>query len=484
MTLYAGIDMGTSGVRVVLADGADKIHADASVSIKVDRPHPGWSQQHPDLWWQATCDVFDRLSANHPELMAQARSIGLSGQMLGSVLLNKNDQPTHTSILWNDQRALAECGEMLAAVPDMGMRTGGNPDPGLTAPKLLWLAKHVPQALEQAEVLILPKDYVRLCLTGERASDPSDAAGTLLLDCKSHSWDEELARAAGWSLERLPVLVASHEAAGTLRPELQRRWGFSKPVPVATGAGDNMACALGVGATIAGDAVVTLGTSGVLCAVDGGFHPAPQSAVLTNPHGAPDTYLSMGVVMSATQSLEWLASLSRIEVSQLAALVDDMVAEQGIKSAPVMRPSLTGIRTPDNRPDAGAAISGMTSLTDAPALAYAVMEGVAFQFFDCLKAQKEAGVPLNSITAVGGGSKNRLWVQLIATLFETSIQVPGASSASAAIGAARLGSVASGDFSVDEALSRKPANAMSIEPDPQLNGVLAARYERFCDLPK
>ena len=192
MTLYAGIDMGTSGVRVVLADGADKIHAEASVSLEVDRPHPGWSQQHPDLWWQATCKAFEQLTAEHPSLMAQVGGIGLSGQMLGSVLVDKNDRPTHTSILWNDQRALAECKELLARVPDMGMRTAGTPDPGFTAPKLLWLARHVPEALENAQILLLPKDYVRLCLTGERASEPSDAAGTLLLDCKSRSWDREL----------------------------------------------------------------------------------------------------------------------------------------------------------------------------------------------------------------------------------------------------------------------------------------------------
>ncbi|HHG90609.1 MAG TPA: xylulokinase [Devosia sp.] len=484
MTLYAGIDMGTSGVRIVLADGADKIHAEASVALEVDRPHPGWSQQHPDLWWQATGKAFEQLAAEYPRLMARIAGIGLSGQMLGSVLVDKNDRPTHTCILWNDQRALAECKELLARVPDMGMRTAGTPDPGFTAPKLLWLARHVPEALERAEILMLPKDYVRLCLTGEHASEPSDAAGTLLLDCKSRSWDAELAEAAGWGLNRLPTLVASHEQAGTLRVSLQQRWGIEKPVPVAAGAGDNMACALGVGATKPGDAVVTLGTSGVLCIVDRKFHPVPQSAVFTNPHGAPGTYLSMGVVMSATQSLEWISSLCAIPVPQLAAKVDELVAREGIGHLPVMRPSITGIRTPHNRPDAGAAICDIGAGTDAAALAYAVMEGVAFQFFDCLRAQTGAGVPLDRVTAVGGGSQNHLWVQLVATLFDKSIVLPKASSASAALGAARLASVAAGDFSVAEALSRKPSRATIIEPNHQLADLLEERYTRFCELPK
>ncbi|MCF6233908.1 MAG: xylulokinase [Rhodobacteraceae bacterium] len=484
MTLYAGIDIGTSGIKVVLADGMDKIVAEAAVAIKVDRPQPGWSQQHPDLWWRATCSAFDRLAAKHPNLMPEIQGIGLSGQMLGAVLLDAQDKPTHPAILWNDQRALAECGELLGRVPDMGMRTAGHPDPGMTAPKLLWLAKHMPQAIEQASVLMLPKDYVRLCLTGERATEPSDAAGTLMLDCKTMTWDAELAGAAGWDIQRLPPLVASHAQAGQLRQTLQTRWGIPKSVAVAAGAGDNMACALGVGATVSGDAVVTIGTSGVLCAVDAGFHPAAHSAVLTNPHAAPGTYLSLGVVMSATQSLDWLAGLCATDVPRLAAMVDAMIAEKGIGHAPVMRPSLTGIRTPDNRPDAAASVSGIAATTDAAALAYAVMEGVAFQFLDCLNAQQGAGVPVDRITAVGGGSKNRTWVGLIATLFDKTIDLPKESSAAAAIGAARLGSVACGDFSASQALPRKSEISSTIPPDPQLNETLRRRYELFRSLPK
>ncbi len=484
MTLYAGIDIGTSGVKIVLVDATDKIHADASAKIDVDRPHPGWSQQHPDLWWQATCHAFDRLAAEHPNLMDRLEGIGLSGQMLGSVLLDKDDRPTHTCILWNDQRALRECEELLNRVPDMGQRTAGNPDPGMTAPKLLWLAEHEPGALERAEVLMLPKDYVRLCLTGERASEPSDAAGTLLFACRSMAWDAELAGAAGWSLARLPDIIASHAEAGRLRPSLQTRWGIAKPASVAAGAGDNMACAVGVGATGPGDAVITLGTSGVLCAVDGEFHPAPQAAVLTNPHAAPGTFLSLGVVMSATQSLDWIASLCATPAPQLANMASAMAAEKGIEYAPVMRPSLTGIRTPDNRPDAGASVVGITAATDAATLAYSVMEGVAFQFLDCLGAQRDAGVPIENFTAVGGGSQNRFWVQLIATLFDVSFDLPEASSASAAIGAARLGSVACGDFSTTEALSRKPTNLATVEPNRQLGDILKQRYAVFQTLPK
>jgi xylulokinase len=483
MTLYAGIDIGTSGVKVALVDGADNILAEAATPTQVDRPHPGWSQQHPDVWWQATCSAFDRLAATHPQWMARVKAVGLSGQMLGPVLLDKSDRPTHPCILWNDQRAQTEAGELLSRIPDIGLRTAGCPDPGLAAPKLLWLAGHHPRALEGADILMLPKDYVRLRLTGERASDPTDAAGTLLFDCRAGAWDSQLAEAAGWDLARLPPLVPSHARAGTLLANLTNRWGMKKSVPVAAGAGDNMASALGVGVSAPGDAVVTIGTSGVLGAVDARYHPAPHAAVLTNPHAAPDTFLSMGVVMSATQSLDWIGALTGKSVAELATAVDAMVAEGGIGASPVMRPSLTGIRTPHNRPDAGAAISGINASADAASVAYGVMEGVAFQFFDCLKAQRAAGVPASHFSAVGGGSRNRLWVGLIATLFGQEFVLPQSSSASAAIGAARLASIACGDFGVAEALSRKPAHATLVEPDLALNELLSERYARFAALP-
>ncbi len=483
MTTYAGIDLGTSGVKIVLADACDAILAEASAPLAVARPQPGWSEQHPDTWWKATCAAFDRLAADHPDLMARMAGIGLSGQMLGAVLVGSDDRPTRSCILWNDQRATAECAELLRHAPDIGTRSAGSPDPGMTAPKLLWLARHDRQALERAEVLMLPKDYLRLCLTGERATEPSDAAGTLLMDCRTLQWDEELATAAGWSTERLPRIVSSHAQAGRLRPELAARWGMPGSVPVAAGAGDNMACAIGVGAATPGDGVVTIGTSGVLCAVDGRFHPAPEVAVLTNPHAAPGTWLSLGVVMSATQSLEWLAGICRMEVPDLADAAEAMARKRGITDAPVMRPSLTGIRTPDNRPDAAAALAGITATTDAAALAYAVMEGVAFQFLDCHKAQKSAGVPLERLMAVGGGSRNRFWIGLIATLLDMPISLPEGSANAAAAGAARLGSVACGDFRPDEALPRKPALRATIAPEAPLGPALKQRHARFRALP-
>jgi xylulokinase len=305
----------------------------------------------------------------------------------------------------------------------------------------------------------------------------------MLMDCVRREWDSELVEAAGWSMDRLPRVIPSHAAAGRLREDLRRRWGIDGPVTVAAGAGDNFGCALGVGAATPGDAVVTIGTSGVLCTVDGSFHPAPQHAVLTSPHAAPDTYLSMGVVMSATHSLVWLAGLTGTHVAELVYAVDERVEHAGIAHMPLIRPSLTGVRTPHNRPDAGASFSDVSAISDKVDLAYAVMEGVAFQFLESYEAQSKAGVPIETICAVGGGSRNSLWVGLIATLLQTEIRVPKSSDASACIGAARLARSALDPTSVDDILNRKPGDAVIISPLTSLESQLRERYQRFIQMP-
>lgn len=483
MTLFVGIDIGTSGIKVALVDDLDVIHAYATRGIKVSRPNLGWSEQHPDLWWTATLSAFDELQAKHSKLMQRIVGIGFSGQMLGAVLLDKANKPTFPCLLWNDQRSSKECQTLLERVPDIGLRTGASPAPGFTAPKILWLEKHFPEVLEQTKMLLLPKDYVRLQLTGECATEPTDASCTLLLDCQTKKWDTELVTAAGWSVDRLPKLRASFENAGLLKTTLQKRWQIPQPVPVAAGAGDNFACAIGVGVSKPGDCVATIGTSGVLCTVDDQYHPAPQYALMTGPHAAPNTYLSMGVVMSATQSLNWIAQVTRRSVFGLAAEVDKFVKHQGVETAPIMRPSLAGIRTPHNLPNVGGMIRDLTPLTDAPALAYAVMEGVAFQFLECIEAQQAANIQIEQIYSVGGGSRNRLWVQLLATLFGKNISLPKGSAAAASVGAARLASVASGHKEVHEALSQKPKQSGVIEPIPAFEELLQERYARFKELP-
>ncbi|WP_108658618.1 xylulokinase [Acuticoccus kandeliae] len=477
MTATLGIDIGTSGVKAVITDGIDHPLAEADQAIAVSSPHPGWSEQAPDLWCEAITACLDRLAADHPALMARVAGIGLSGQMLGAVLVDAADRPVRPAILWNDQRAIAECAELARRVPDIGMRTNGQPDPGLTAPKLLWLAAHEPSALD-ADLLMLPKDYVRLWLTGERASEASDASGTMLMDNASATWDADLCAAAGWDVARLPPIIPSWANGGGLRRRLATRWSMRPDVPVAAGAGDNMAASLGAGVAAPGDALITIGTSAVVCAVDGAFHPAPRDAVLTGVHAAPGTFLSMAVVMSATAAFAWTANLTGATVSALAAEVDAFVAAGRIGEAPIALPSLSGLRTPHNRPDVGAIMAGLTGRTDRAALGYAILEGVAFQLRECVDAQRSAGLSPSTFFVVGGGVRNRLWLELIATMLDAPLAKSAAATMAAPLGAARLARIAAG-LDTTDILSAKPAATESVAPAPRLADTLAGRFDRY-----
>lgn len=480
MSLHIGIDIGTSGVKAVLMEGVASVLTAATRPIPVSIPHLGWSEQSADLWVEATFACLDQMAASNPNLMASVAGIGLSGQMLAALLLGADHRPLRPAMLWNDQRALPECAELRALCPDIGLRTNGAPDPGITLPKLMWLAKHEPRVMDAARMLLLPKDYVRLALTGEIASEPTDAGGTQLLECATGKWDASLCALVGWNLDYLPPLLASWDRAGTLRPHLAARWGMKPSVIVAAGAGDNMAATLGVGAAMPGDAVLTVGTSGVACVVDGAFHPGPMRAILTSAHAAPDTYLSMGVVMSATATLDWVLRLTGTDMTTLVAEAEAFAATGRLADAPIMLPCLTGIRTPLNRPDAMGRIDGLHPGTTRGMMGYAVMEGVAFQFADCVAAQRSVGVKPARFSIVGGGSRSELWTRLLATALDQPVALPPGAHVSGPAGAARLAAVATGG--AIEILSEQNGVAKMIGPDPAFAGLLADRYARFSAL--
>ncbi len=409
--------------------------------------------------------------------MAAVEGIGLSGQMLAALLLGADLRPLRPAILWNDQRAIAECAELLAMCPDIGMRTNGQPDPGIAAPKLLWLRKHEPEVMAKARMLMLTKDYVRLALTGEVASDPTDAGGTQLLDCRTGTWDPALCALVGWDPEHLPPLVNAWDAAGGLRADLAARWGMRAGLPVACGSGDNMGSTLGAGAAVPGDAVLTIGTSGVACIVDAAFHPGPSRAILTSAHAAPDTYLSMGVVMSATAALDWTARLGRSTAADLAGEAEQFAASGRLADAPVFLPCLNGIRTPLNRPDMTGRMEGLHPGVTHAMLGYAVMEGVAFQFADCVAAQREVGVAARRFLAVGGGTRSALWLRLVATALDQALELPAGADIAGPAGAARLASVAAG--APLAVLARRLPTLRMVEPDATLRPLLVERKARF-----
>ena len=480
MSLHIGIDIGTSGVKAVLMDGVATVLAEAARPIAVSIPHLGWSEQSADLWVDATFNCLDQMAAKVPNLMNAVVGIGLSGQMLAALVLDGAHKPLRAAMLWNDQRALAECAELRDLCPDIGLRTNGAPDPGITLPKLMWLAKHEPRVMDAGRMLLLPKDYVRLALTGEIASEPTDAGGTQLMDCATGKWDASLCALVGWNPDYLPPLIAPWDAAGRLRAGLAARWGMREGVIVAAGAGDNMASTLGVGAARPGDAVLTVGTSGVACIVDKAFHPGPGKAILTSAHAAPETYLSMGVVMSATATLDWVLRLTGTDTATLVAEAEAFADTGKLADAPIMLPCLTGIRTPLNRPDAMGRIDGLHPGTTRGMLGYAVMEGVAFQLADCVAAQISVGVMPQRFAMVGGGSRSALWTRLLATALNKPVSLPSGAHVSGPAGAARLAAVATGGSF--DLLSEKSGADRVVAPDTALADALAGRHEKFARL--
>ncbi|MGL6211396.1 MAG: xylulokinase, partial [Paracoccaceae bacterium] len=299
--MYIGLDLGTSGLKGILIDDAQRVLAEATAPLTVQRPHDGWSEQSPSDWIAAAETVLDALSAHG---LGAVRGIGLSGQMHGATLLDAADNVLRPSILWNDTRAHVEAAE-LDDDPQFRRLTGNIVFPGFTAPKLVWAQKHERALWDRVTKVLLPKDFLRLWLTGDHVAEMSDAAGTAWLDTGARDWSDDLLAATGLTRAQMPRLVEGSAVSGTLRAPLAERWGLPKGVVIAGGGGDNAASGVGVGVVKAGDAFVSLGTSGVLFAANDGYQPDPATAVHTFCHALPGTWHQMGVILAATDALNW-----------------------------------------------------------------------------------------------------------------------------------------------------------------------------------
>lgn len=479
--MFLGIDIGTSGIKATLVDDDEHIAASITRPISVERPHPHWSEQHPDLWWRETIACLDQLAAEQAWSMAAVRGIGLSGQMLGTVLLDRDDRPLRSCILWNDGRSVDECADLLAADPDHGRQVGCNPNPGYMAPKLLWLSRHEPEIFRRINGVLAPKDYINLKLTGRRATEPTDACGSQLMDVVSGTWSEERCAAIGLSPSVLPDVIQACDAVDTIKPNLAARWGLGKFAVVAGGMGDNMAGAIGVGVAKPSQAVISIGTSGVISIVDADYHPMPTQAAMTHQHAMPGTFLSMGVVLSATSCLDWAADLTGRGAAELAGLARLVADENRIDRAPIFLPYLNGLRSPHDLPQARGLIMGLDLSTDHAAIGWSVLEGIAFHFHDVLLAQQAAGIEVGEVLLVGGGARSRLWAEMIATLIDRPLALPVGREVSAAIGATRLARVAAGEGTAETVLAKRPKIEGVVDPVPALAQPLSDRFAQFED---
>lgn len=464
--MHLGIDIGTSAVKAVLTGMDGALLAQAAAPVPSAHPHPLWSEQSPKDWWTATAAAIAALGHD----LHRVRAIGLSGQMHGAVLLDRAGQILRPAILWNDGRCALECAELETIEPRARAITGNLAMPGFTAPKLLWVRRHEPDIFAATSRILLPKDWLRLRMTGDAITDMSDAAGTLWLDVARRAWSPEMLAATGLTPAHMPALVEGTQPAGRLRPAIAEAWGLPPNIPIAGGAGDQAAGAAALGCVHPGDGFVALGTSAVLFVADAAYLPDPDRTVHAFCHCVPDVWHRMTVSLSGASALAWIARATG--AASEAALLAEMA--QTTQPPPVFLPHLTGERTPHNDPEATAAFAGLRASHTRADLARAVLEGVAFTLAEGMAVLAASGAPNAPLVAIGGGARSPDWLRMLATALNTDIATVHGSEVGSALGAARLARIAAGDGDITSAFSKLPITATH-PPDPALRDQWANR---------
>lgn len=476
--MYLGIDLGTSAVKTVLVDSAQRVIASESRPLATASPRPGYSEQDPAQWVEATFATLDALKATHAGALAVVEGIGLSGQMHGATLLDASARPLRPCILWNDGRSVAECRILEQRWPALRATTGNKAMPGFTAPKLLWIATHEPEVFAATKRVLLPKAYLRLVLTGEAVEDVSDASGSLWLDAARRDWSDAALAATGLSRDHMPRLVEGCAPAATLRSELAQRWGMVRRPSFAGGAGDNPAGAVGIGAIRAGTAFISLGTSGALLAPTSRIAANPDRGVHTFCHAIPGMWIQAGAILSAASCLAWISRLFGIAEAELLA---PLGSRPQMPSPVSFLPYLAGERTPHDDPVARGMLDGLSHGTDREAIVQAVLEGVAFALADCRDVLADAGITVAEADAIGGGSRSRFWLSVLASVLNVPIHRFAEGETGAAFGAARLGRLAVTGEAID-AVCTPPRRIETFEPERVLVDAYADRLPAWREL--
>jgi xylulokinase len=473
--MYLGIDIGTSSVKAVVVDAIGVIAAQAFAALDVSRPAPGYSEQDPEAWWQATVNAVGALPLS---TRAAVRAVGLSGQMHGATLLDANDRPLRPAILWNDGRSVIECLELERREPNARAITGTIMMPGFTAPKLLWVSRHEPEIFRRTACVLLPKDFVRLRLTGEKVSDMSDASGTAWLDVGRRDWSDALLAATGLTRAHMPRVVEGTSPSGSIGVAAAALLQLPRVV-VAGGGGDNAASAVGLGVVLPGQAFLSLGTSGVLFVVTDRFRPNPNRAAHAFCHCLPDHWHQMSVMLSAASVLDWVAQLTgESDLQRLVAAAKERVLS---RRSPFFLPYLSGERTPHNDPHCRGVFFGISPDTNAADLTAAVLEGVALAFADGMDVLLETGGSVDEVSVTGGGARLPYWGQLLAAALNRPLSYRRGSEVGAALGAARLARLALTAERVEQVCVAPPIEQV-VQPEAALVSLLAIRRRTFTKL--
>ena len=503
MNYLIGIDVGTSSLKALLLDEAGSVVASVSESYPFQNPKPLWSEQDPAHWWKATCLSIKRLlevGDVSPETIA---GVGLTGQMHGLVLLDREDRVLRPCILWNDQRTAKQCAEITRKVgEDRVLQLTGNPVlPGFTAPKIAWVQENEPEIFARAARFLLPKDYVRFLLSGEHFSDVSDASGTSLLNVGKRSWSEEMCQAIGLKGSFLPELTESPVASATVSAEAARATGLLEGTPIAAGGGDQAAQAVGCGIIGEGIVSATLGTSGVVFAHSDAFRVEPNGRLHAFCHAVPHKWHLMGVMLSAAGSFEWykntLGAWEEMKAKSAGSNVFEYLDQQAEKAPAgseglLFLPYLSGERTPHPDPQARGVFFGMTLRHRKPHLTRAVLEGITYGMNDSLQLMRNLGLEIFEVRASGGGAKSPFWLQMQADIYRSRVVTTNVTEG-AALGAAVLAGVASGLYGdLDSAVAKvvkktgetKPGPHQAVYADyyPEYRALYPALKDRFASL--
>lgn len=466
--MYLDIDLGTSSVKTAVIDEAGCVRAQGHAALTLQSPQTLWSEQHPEGWWDAAAQAVRALPL---EVRREVHGIGLSGQMHGAVLLDSHDLVLRPAILWNDGRSGPDCVELERREPRAREITGNLVMPGFTAPKLLWVARNEPDVFTRIRSVLMPKDFLRLRMTGEKVSDMSDASGTLWLDVGRRNWSDAMLTASGLNRTQMPRLVEGSAPAARLHGDVVRLWGLPT-VMVAGGGGDNAASAVGSGIMEPGQAFLSLGTSGVLFVVTDQFRPALQQAAHAFCHALPGGWHQMSVMLSASSALDWAASIVGFpDVTAAAYAAQERTLQ---RTTPLFLPYLAGERTPHNDPFARGVFFGLTAQTSAADLVVAVLAGVALAFADGLDTLTAVGSPIDDIVIVGGGARIAYWVKILSAALRRRLTMRQGGDTGSAVGAARLGRLAS-TGEAPGAVCLAPPIMDVFEPDEALAQLLHGR---------
>lgn len=484
--LLLGLDLGTTSARAVLTARDGRILATHAADYPMDTPRPGWAEQDPDAWERAAYEALGACVrvATAPSAI---RGIGLTGQMHGATLLDERDQSIRPAILWCDQRTSAQrqAIERHIGLSEVIARTANPPLEGFTAPKLLWVREHEPEAYARIRRVLLPKDFIRLRLTGEAATDVADASGTALFDVAKREWSESMARDLDISLEWLSRVVESPEPAGALTAAAAESLGLPAGLPVAGGAGDQAAGGVAAGIVTEGDALVTIGSSGVVFVAGDQPRIDPAGRVHTFCHALPNAWHVMGVTQGAGISLRWVRDTLGARDSggdPYDALTREASASPAGSRGLIWLPYLQGERTPHLDPNARGVLFGLTTAHGRGDVVRAVLEGVAFSLRDGLEIIQELGLPARRVKIAGGGARSPIWRQIVADVLGLPISLEP-EDRGPAFGAALLAGVAVGVYdSVEEACATTASRSQEVEPDTDTQVVYEATYRLYRDL--